>query len=44
MPNISDIAKFESDLLKIKEDISRKILRMFEWWGVQTCHPAIKSL
>ena len=30
MPNISDIAKFKSDLLKIKEDIhpqSRKILQ-----------------
>jgi len=33
--------------LKIKEDIdpqSRKLLQMFEWWGVQTCRPTIKSL
>ena len=35
---ISKIAKFQSDLLKINEDIapqSRGILQTFVWWGAQ---------
>ena len=39
-------AKFESDLLKINEDIapqSREILQTLVWWGTQTCPTTIPT-
>ena len=44
---ISKIAKFESDLLKINEDIaprSREILQTLVWWRTQTCPPPYQRL
>ena len=44
---ISKIAKFESDLLKTKEDTalkSRKNLQTFVWWAAQTYPPPYKRL
>ena len=44
---ISKTAKFESDLLKTKEDTalkSRENLQTFVWWAAQTCPPPYKSL
>ena len=44
---ISQIAQFESDLLKTDEDTasqSRQILQAFVWWGAQTSPPPQKRL
>ena len=44
---ISQIAQFESDLLKTDEDTasqSRQILQPFVWWGAQTCPPPQERL
>ena len=44
---ISKTAKFESDLLKTKEDTalkSRENLQTFVWWAAQTCPLPYKRL